>query len=225
MPSDAEDDEASHRADETEPSPTKLQRGLQAVQAAASKTTMPGAIHPSNPAPEPEPEPGPEPKPKPKPNPNPDLRPKPNPNPNQGGRCRKYNDLEEKEAGPLGAQPLPRVLEPAASKAAHFPAFDHLTLTLTLTPGGVLRPCAPRGAIWAQRHALQGAEGLIRGAGRAAYRSVVSSHVPGRKYGGYQLVKSLFQLGPLTTPSTPRAPPRAASSSIPPYPATGTLPC
>ena len=29
------------------------------------------------------------------------------------------------EAGPLGAQPLPRVLEPAASKAADFPAFDH----------------------------------------------------------------------------------------------------
>ena len=29
------------------------------------------------------------------------------------------------EAGPLGAQPLPRALERAASKAAHFPAFDH----------------------------------------------------------------------------------------------------
>ena len=29
------------------------------------------------------------------------------------------------EADPLGAQPLPRVLELAASKAAHFPAFDH----------------------------------------------------------------------------------------------------
>ena len=107
MPSDAEDDEASHRADETEPSPTKLQRGLQAVQAAASKTTMPGAIHPSNPAPEPEPEPGPEPKPKPKPNPNPDLRPKPNPNPNQGGRCRKYNDLEEKEVQQHGQSAAP----------------------------------------------------------------------------------------------------------------------
>ena len=30
------------------------------------------------------------------------------------------------EAGPLGAQPLPRVLEPAASKAADFTAFDHV---------------------------------------------------------------------------------------------------
>ena len=29
------------------------------------------------------------------------------------------------EAGPLGAQPPPRVLELAASKAAHFSAFDH----------------------------------------------------------------------------------------------------
>eukprot|EP00964_Phaeocystis_antarctica_P137305 scaffold101818_cov45-Phaeocystis_antarctica.AAC.1 len=28
------------------------------------------------------------------------------------------------EAGPLGTQPLPRVLEPAASKAADFTAFD-----------------------------------------------------------------------------------------------------
>ena len=30
------------------------------------------------------------------------------------------------ESGPLGAQPLPRVLERAASEAAHFPAFDHV---------------------------------------------------------------------------------------------------
>ena len=29
------------------------------------------------------------------------------------------------EAGPLDAQPLPRVLELTASKAAHFAAFDH----------------------------------------------------------------------------------------------------
>jgi hypothetical protein len=29
------------------------------------------------------------------------------------------------ETGPLGAQPLPRVLELAASKAADFPAFGH----------------------------------------------------------------------------------------------------
>ena len=36
------------------------------------------------------------------------------------------------EAVPLGAQPRPRVLERAASKAAHFPALA-LTLTLTLT--------------------------------------------------------------------------------------------
>ena len=31
----------------------------------------------------------------------------------------------QEEAGPLGAQPLPWMLEPAASKAADFPAFDH----------------------------------------------------------------------------------------------------
>jgi hypothetical protein len=31
----------------------------------------------------------------------------------------------QEEAGPLGAQPLPRVLELATSRAAHFPASDH----------------------------------------------------------------------------------------------------
>ena len=31
----------------------------------------------------------------------------------------------QEEAGPLGAQPLPRVLELTASKVAHFAAFDH----------------------------------------------------------------------------------------------------
>ena len=31
----------------------------------------------------------------------------------------------QEEAGPLGTQPLPRVLELAASKAADFTAFDH----------------------------------------------------------------------------------------------------
>eukprot|EP00964_Phaeocystis_antarctica_P119064 scaffold82805_cov49-Phaeocystis_antarctica.AAC.2 len=31
----------------------------------------------------------------------------------------------QEEAGPQGAPPLPRVLEQAASKAAHFPAFDY----------------------------------------------------------------------------------------------------
>ena len=31
----------------------------------------------------------------------------------------------QEEAGPLGTQPMPRVLELAASKAAHFPAVDH----------------------------------------------------------------------------------------------------
>ena len=36
----------------------------------------------------------------------------------------------QEEAGPQGAQPLPRVLELAASKAADFPAFDHLGLAL-----------------------------------------------------------------------------------------------
>ena len=33
--------------------------------------------------------------------------------------------LSQGEAQPLGAPPLPRVLESAASKAAHFTAFDH----------------------------------------------------------------------------------------------------
>eukprot|EP00964_Phaeocystis_antarctica_P137010 scaffold101495_cov48-Phaeocystis_antarctica.AAC.2 len=35
------------------------------------------------------------------------------------------------ETGPLSAQPLPRVLELAASKAAHFAAFDHPGRTST----------------------------------------------------------------------------------------------
>eukprot|EP00964_Phaeocystis_antarctica_P019232 scaffold10620_cov48-Phaeocystis_antarctica.AAC.1 len=51
------------------------------------------------------------------------------------------------EAGLLGAQPLPRVLERVATKAADFPAVDHagrassnlLTLTLTLIQAGPLR--------------------------------------------------------------------------------------
>ena len=43
-----------------------------------------------------------------------------------------------REAGPLGAQPLPRVLEPAASKAADVTAFGHLGAA-TL-PSGALQP-------------------------------------------------------------------------------------
>ena len=39
----------------------------------------------------------------------------------------------QKEAGPLGAQPLPRVLERAASKAADFTAFDHPGMTTCST--------------------------------------------------------------------------------------------
>ena len=39
-----------------------------------------------------------------------------------------------REARPLGAQPAPALLEPAATKAADSTAF--LTLTLTLTLGG-----------------------------------------------------------------------------------------
>ena len=35
----------------------------------------------------------------------------------------------QKEAGPLGAQPSPRVLELAASKAANSTAFDHADLS------------------------------------------------------------------------------------------------
>ena len=36
------------------------------------------------------------------------------------------------EAGPLGAQPPPRVLELAASKAAHFTAFDHVGVAVAV---------------------------------------------------------------------------------------------
>ena len=39
------------------------------------------------------------------------------------------------EARPLGAQPLPRVLEPAASKAADVTAFDHVGETLDFVEG------------------------------------------------------------------------------------------
>ena len=46
-----------------------------------------------------------------------------------------------REARPLGAQPLPPVLEPAASKVAHFPAFDHPGLG-----SGCVTPCVRRGA-------------------------------------------------------------------------------
>ena len=37
------------------------------------------------------------------------------------------------QAGPLGAQPLPWVLEPAASKAADFTAFEHAGMTADLS--------------------------------------------------------------------------------------------
>ena len=44
------------------------------------------------------------------------------------------------EASPLGAQPLPRVLELVASKTAHFPAFHH-----SGTAWGALHAAAGRG--------------------------------------------------------------------------------
>ena len=56
------------------------------------------------------------------------------------------------ETGPLGAQPLPRVLEPAASKATHPPATDdsgaatrssQTAARCSLQPH-VIRPAAPR---------------------------------------------------------------------------------
>ena len=67
------------------------------------------------------------------------------------------------ETGPLGAQPLPRVLELAASKAAHFTAFDHVigsTRTSRRTPTApaeaathAVKPGSPRARRrWAQRH-------------------------------------------------------------------------
>ena len=43
--------------------------------------------------------------------------------------CRRSSMVKvqsQGEAGPLGAQPLPRMLELAASKATHVPALDHL---------------------------------------------------------------------------------------------------
>ena len=43
-------------------------------------------------------------------------------------------ETPKREARPLGAQPAPALLEPAATKAADSTAF--LTLTLTLTLGG-----------------------------------------------------------------------------------------
>ncbi len=47
--------------------------------------------------------------------------------PSQGvpGGSGWLDTLSQGEPGPLGAQPLPRVLKRAASKAAHFTAFDH----------------------------------------------------------------------------------------------------
>ena len=46
-----------------------------------------------------------------------------------GGSGRR--PLSGGDAGPLGAQPLPRVLERAASKAAHFPALTTQALNST----------------------------------------------------------------------------------------------
>ena len=43
--------------------------------------------------------------------------------------CRSGSRHPRREAGPLGAQPLPRVLERAASKAADSTAFDHAGTT------------------------------------------------------------------------------------------------
>ena len=53
------------------------------------------------------------------------------------------------EAGPLGAQPLPRVLEPSGSRTAHFPAFDHSGAATTARPS-VCR-ASRRAASWARR--------------------------------------------------------------------------
>eukprot|EP00964_Phaeocystis_antarctica_P061246 scaffold36583_cov63-Phaeocystis_antarctica.AAC.2 len=46
------------------------------------------------------------------------------------------------EAWPLGSQPLPRVLKPAASKAAHFTAFDHLGSASSTCSRACARACA-----------------------------------------------------------------------------------
>ena len=50
------------------------------------------------------------------------------------------------EADPLGAQPLPRVLEPAASKAADSPAFDHPGAANTHHLDGAATMDAPKSA-------------------------------------------------------------------------------
>ena len=53
----------------------------------------------------------------------------------------------QEEAGPLGAQPLPLVLELVASKAADFTAFDHAGPPRVGAP--VVAPVVPRA--WASR--------------------------------------------------------------------------
>ena len=48
-------------------------------------------------------------------------------------RAARYS---QEEAGPLGAQPLPRVLERSASKAAHLTAFEHPGIFWRTEQGG-----------------------------------------------------------------------------------------
>ena len=53
----------------------------------------------------------------------------------------------QEEAGPLGAQPPPRVLELAASQAAHFTAFDHVGMTMARTRTSPARRAEPARAV------------------------------------------------------------------------------
>ena len=48
----------------------------------------------------------------------------------------------QEEASPLGTQPLPRVLEPAASKAADFTSFDHVGASGSRSPTRTPSPAA-----------------------------------------------------------------------------------
>ena len=51
-----------------------------------------------------------------------------------GRACRLWAArYSQEEAGPLGAQPLPRVLELAASKAADFTAVDHAGMHFSIS--------------------------------------------------------------------------------------------
>ena len=79
----------------------------------------------------------------------------------------------QREAGPLGAQPLPWVLEPAASQAAYFPAFDHPGAPLPEESG----PLLPQ-ATAAQPDRARAAQGLPPLPGRVGPALHRARHLP-----------------------------------------------